>query len=234
MREEAGASAQASPIVRFDQARRGGEAAGRRSLSFALPPGSFHILTGPGGAGKTSVLRLICLADTPTQGVVQVFGRDVATLSGKDASLTRRRIGAVLHPLVFVDHFTVWNNAALAPRVTGRRLADYANEVDAVLKWMGLAKLADALPHDLSAGERHRLAIARAVVNRPEILLVDAPDIDLDGAEANRVLKLVTEIHAAGVTVLMASRDAAFAAAAGHPMIQLHEGGATLSEPDGR
>jgi cell division transport system ATP-binding protein len=234
MREEASASAQASPIVRFDQVRRGGEAAVLRSLSFALAPGSFHMLTGPRGAGKTGLLRLICLADTPTQGVVQVFGRDVATLSAKEAALTRRRIGAVLHPLVFVDHLTAWDNAALAPRVTGRRPADYANEVAAVLKWMGLAKLAGALPHTLSAAERHRLAIARAVANRPEILLIDAPDTDLDGAEAQRILKLVTEIHAAGAAVVMACRDEAFAAATGHPTIQLREGRAALSESEGR
>jgi len=234
MREEVEASAQASPIVRFDQVRQGGETAVLRSLSFALAPGSFHMLAGPRGAGKTSVLRLICLADLPTQGVVQVFGRDVGTLSGKEASLTRRRIGSVLHPLVFIDHLTVWENAALAPRVTGRRPTDYVNEVNAVLKWMGLAKLVDALPGTLSAAERHRLAIARAVVNRPEILLVDTPDADLDGAEAHRALKLVTEIHAAGATVLMASRDEAFAAATGHPTILLQDGRATLSESDGR
>ena len=221
-------------MVRFDQVRRGAEDAVHRSLSFALAPGSFHMLTGLRGVGKTSLLRLICLADAPTQGVVQVFGRDVATLSPKDASFTRRRIGSVLYPLVFVDHLTVWDNVALPPRVTGRRLADYGAEVAAVLKWLGLAKLADARPQALSVAERHRLAIARAVVNRPEILLVDEPDTELDAAEAQRALKLVGEIHAAGATVVMACRDEAFAAASGQPVIRLLEGRATVIEADGR
>ncbi|MGH7025595.1 MAG: cell division ATP-binding protein FtsE [Caulobacteraceae bacterium] len=233
--EETGAFAQATPVVRFDHvsSSRGPEDR-LRSLSFALAPGSFHMLTGPSGSGKTSMLRLICVADRPSQGVAQVFGRDVATLSRKDAALVRRRIGSVLYPLLFVDHLSVWDNAALVPRVIGRDPADYGPEVDAVLKWMGLARSADAAPATLAPDERHRLAMARAVVNRPEILLLDEPSQGLEAAFRERALKLAGEIHGAGATVVMVSRDEAFAAQAGHPILRLQDGRASIVEPGGQ
>ena len=223
------ADAQATPIVRFDQVRGPADETALRGLSFALAPGSFHVVVGPSGAGKTEVLRLIALADRPAAGVVQVFGRDVATLSRREAALARRRIGAVLHPLRFIDHLSVWENAALAPRVIGRKPAEYAGEVDAILKWMGLFRRADARPAELTGAERHRLALARALANRPELLVVDEPDEAMDAADRLRGQKLVDEIFQAGATVVAASRDEA--AAAGRPVLRLQEGRGILVEP---
>jgi cell division transport system ATP-binding protein len=232
--EEVGPSAQ--PVVRFAAvaSRPGADGAALRGLSFAIPPGSFHMLVGPEAAGKATVLRLICLTERPASGLVQVFGRDVATLSRKEALLTRRRIGAALQPATFLDHLGVWDNAALGPRVVGRPLREYQSEVDAVLKWMGLAKLADASPPALSPAERHRLAIARAVANRPELVVVDEPAADLDDADRSRAFKLLGEINAAGATVVMASRDEGFARASGLPLLRLQGGRANLIEPGGR
>jgi cell division transport system ATP-binding protein len=175
-------------------------------------------------------MRLICLAERPSQGLAQVFGRDIATLTRKDATLMRRRIGSALQPSVFADHMTVWDNAALTPRVVGRPRADYAGEIDAVLKWMGLGRLADAWPRMLSPAEQYRLTLARAIVNRPELLLADAPPDGLDTAEVQRVSKLIGEIHKAGATVLMATRDAAMADA--YPTLRLAEGRVSMSEQD--
>jgi cell division transport system ATP-binding protein len=235
-REEGGASAQASPVVRFDQVSlvRGPDTFALRAASFALAPGSFHILVGAGGSGKSSLLRLIAMAERPTQGVAQIFGRDVATLSRKEKAQTRRRIGSVLYPAVFLEHLSVWDNAALAPRVTDRDPRAYEGEVDAVLKWMGLAKLAGAVPAELSAADRHRLAIARAVIGRPEVLLVDEPAGGLEPDARERALKLVKEIHGAGVTAVMVSGDDAFAIASGFPLIRLQGGHVSLAEPDSR
>ena len=229
--EETGPSAQ--PSVRFDAVAcgRDGEGAQFRNLSFAFAPGSFHLISGPPASGKTTILRVICLAESPVSGVAQVFGRDVATLSRKQAVGLRRRIGAVLQPAAFVDHLTVWDNAALFPRIVGRRPGDYDGEVDAVLKWLGLAKLANEVPASLSAAERHRLAIARALVNRPELVLVDEP-ADLDEPDRARSLKLLVELHAAGATVVMASRHEALARAAGLAVLRLQGGHATLLEPE--
>ncbi|HEY2481875.1 MAG TPA: ATP-binding cassette domain-containing protein [Caulobacteraceae bacterium] len=222
----------AQPVVRFDAVAcgRDGQGPRLRGLSFAFGPGSFHLITGPAGSGKTTLLRVICLAEPPLAGVTQVFGRDVATLSRKQTLRLRRRLGVALQPAAFLDHLSVWDNAALVPRIVGRPRSDYAGEVDAVLKWLGLAKLADSLPADLSAAERHRLAIARALANRPEVVLVDEPD-DLDEAARTRNLKHLREVHGAGATVVLATRDEAFARASGLPVLRLQDGRSSLLEP---
>jgi cell division transport system ATP-binding protein len=227
-----GAAAPASPIVRFDQVGLAGGPDGwiLRGLSFALAPGSFHWLTG--GAGKTSLLGLIGLVERPSQGVAQVFGRDAAALSRKEAMLARRRIGLVLEPLTFVEHLSAWDNAVFAARVTGRKPDDYAGDVNAILKWLGLAKAADDLPSTLGVADRHRLAFARALLNRPELLLIDEPADGFDDAARQRAFRLADEIHGAGATVVMVCRDEAFAAASGRPVIRLQDGRANLAEPE--
>ncbi len=218
---ETSAIAQALPVVRFDQAGRGT----LRSLSFALAPGSFHWLTG--GPGKSALLRLMALAEPPAQGVVQLFGRDLASLSRREAVAIRGRIGAVLAPLAFIDHWTVWQNAAIGPKVSGRSPDEFAREIDAVLRWLGLAKRAAAAPGDLTAAERFRLALARAAAGRPELLLIDAPPDGLEPVERERIVKAVHELNAAGAAVLMVADQAMLG---GQANLRLHEGRAVLTE----
>jgi cell division transport system ATP-binding protein len=223
-------SAQTAPVVRFEAVslRGGDEAPPLRRLFFALAAGSFHVLTGAAGCGKTSVLNLICLADRPAAGRVRLFGRDTASLSRKDVRIIRRRIGLVFAEDRLLEHLPVFDNASLVPRVLGRKRSDYAPEVAQVLAWMGLAKQMDELPGALAAGQRRRLAIARAVAGRPEILLADEPTGGLDGEEGVRVLRLLAELNNAGTTVLMASRNEELAAASGAPVLHLHEGSLTV------
>jgi cell division transport system ATP-binding protein len=228
--ENLGASTQ--PAVRFDAVwLRGGDGAARlRGVSFALAPGSFHVLQGGPGAGKTSLLRLICLAEAPNQGMVQVLGRDVLALDRRQRADMRRRIGAALEPAAFLDHLSVWDNAALGPRVTGRRRADYRGEVDEVLAWMGLAKRSRDLPPSLNPTERARLAVARAVAGAPEILLVDEPADGHPPNEAARLVKRLDEFHRTGATVLLVGRDPALAA--GRPVLRLDDGRVSVADPD--
>jgi len=218
-------SARTTPVVCFDRVSLGAdEAPHLRGLSFSLAPGSFHVVSGASGCGKTSVLNLICLAARPAAGRVQLFGRDTATVGRKEVCLFRRRIGLVFEEDRLLEHLTVFDNAALVPRVVGRRRRDYAPEVAQILVWVGLGKKMDASPGALSVSERRRLAIARAVANQPEILLADEPTGGLEDDAILQVLRLLAELNGAGTTVLMASRDEELAAGSGAPVLHLHEG----------
>lgn len=223
-------AALAAPVVRFDSvALPGGDATpSSRRLSFALAAGSFHVLTGAAGCGKTLVLNLICMAGRPASGRVQVFGRDTATFGRGDVRQFRRRIGLMFEADRLIEHLNVFDNAALVPRIVGQKLRDYGPRVAQTLAWVGLGKRMDVLPAALSAGQRRRLAIARAMANGPEMLLADEPTGGLDGEAGLRVLRLLAEINGAGTTVLMASRDEALAAASGAPVLHLHEGRLTV------
>jgi cell division transport system ATP-binding protein len=178
-------------------------------LTFRIEPHSFQFLTGPSGAGKTSLLRLLFLSLRPTRGLVTQFGQDVATLS-KDALATlRRRIGIVFQDFRLLDHMTTYENVALPLRVMGRDEASYRDEVMELLDWVGLGERLDALPPVLSGGEKQRAAIARAVIARPQLLLADEPTGNVDPSLAQRLLRLFIELNKSGTAVVIATHDIA-------------------------
>ena len=128
-----------------------------RDLSFRIEPHSFQFLTGPSGAGKTSLMRLLFLALRPTRGLITLFGHDIATL-GKDALATlRRRIGVVFQDFRLIDHMTTYENVALPLRVVGQEEASFRDEVVELLQWVGLGERMWALPPVLSGGEKQKL-----------------------------------------------------------------------------
>ena len=215
-----------APIVRFDGvAMRYGRGPETLSdIAFSLEPGSFHFLTGPSGAGKSSLLKLIYLAHKPSRGRVELFGREVSMISHRDMPLLRRRIGVVFQDVRLLDHLSVFDNAALPLRIAGKKPAGYRNDVAELLAWVGLADRMHALPATLSGGEKQRLAIARAVVGRPDILLADEPTGNVDSAMALRILRLFVELNRLGTTVLLATHDADLMAHARRPVLRL-EGG---------
>ncbi|MFJ5489171.1 cell division ATP-binding protein FtsE, partial [Hansschlegelia beijingensis] len=131
-----------------------------RDLTFAIEPNSFQFLTGPSGAGKTSLLRLMFLAMKPTRGLVRIFGRDILTLPPRELPSLRRRIGVVFQDFRLLDHMTTYENVALPLRVAGRDESSYRAEVVELLGWVGLGERLDALPLVLSGGEKQRAAIA--------------------------------------------------------------------------
>ncbi len=221
------AAASPSTAVRFDSValRYGGDGPEvLKDVAFTLPTGSFHFLTGASGAGKSSLLKLIYLGARATSGTVEVFGRDTARISPAERTQLRRRMGVVFHDFRLVDHLTAFDNVALPLRVVGQKPRTYEEDVRELLAWVGLASQAGTRPSALSAGEKQRLAIARAVVARPWLILADEPTGAVDDDMALRILKLFVELNRLGATVLIATHDRELVGRSGMPLLRLERG----------
>lgn len=195
-----------------------------RNVSFHLAPGSFHFLTGSSGAGKTSLLQLLFLAQRPTRGLISIFGHDVATLPRRELPAIRRRIGVVFQEFRLLNHLTTYENVALPLRIRGVNTEEYENNVIELLRWVGLGERLNATPEILSGGEKQRAAIARAVVGRPALLLADEPTGNVDPELAQRLLRLFVELNRLGTTILIATHDRLLMNDFGAPRLVLDNG----------
>jgi len=195
-----------------------------RDLSFHIDSHSFQFLTGPSGAGKTSLLRLMFLSIKPTRGLISVFEQDTATLTKDDRATLRRRIGIVFQDFRLLDHLTTYENVSLPLRVLGKEEAAYRGEVVELLEWVGLGERMDALPPVLSGGEKQRAAIARAVIARPQLLLADEPTGNVDPNLGQRLLRLFIELNRLGTSVVIATHDIALMDEYDARRLVLHEG----------
>ncbi|MGR3542406.1 MAG: cell division ATP-binding protein FtsE [Hasllibacter sp.] len=175
-----------------------------RGLDLSLAPGSFHFLTGPSGSGKTTFLRLLARHLVPTEGRLTIFGDDAAGMSRDEVAQVRRRIGVVHQDLAFLDHLPVAENVALPLTVAGREDSDAVREL---MAWTGLAPRAAAVPPELSGGERQRLALARAVVMSPDVVLADEPTGNVDWDMSMRLMSLLIELNRMGKTIVIATHD---------------------------
>lgn len=196
-------------IVSFDNVglRYGTEPEVLSDLSFTLFPGCFYFLTGASGAGKTSLLKLLYLAQRPSRGAIHMFDTDLITASRDDLPRFRRRLGVVFQDFRLVGHLSAFDNVALPLRIAGVREADVIRPVSEMLDWVGLAHRARALPATLSGGEQQRVAIARAVIGRPDLLVADEPTGNVDPDMALRLLGLFEALGRLGTTVVVATHD---------------------------
>ena len=195
-----------------------------RDVNLILPRGSFHFLTGPSGAGKSSLLRLLTLADRPIKGTIRLFGTDVTRIQRRDIPAFRRRMGVVFQDFRLLDHLSAFENVALPLRLTGQERARYAADVEEMLRWVGLGDRLSAPPPTLSGGEKQRLAIARAVITRPGLIVADEPTGSVDAAMADKLLRLFQSLNRLGATVLIASHDQALAERSGARVLRLDDG----------
>ena len=194
-------------------------------VSFTCPPGAFWALMGPSGCGKSTVLHLIAGLTPPTSGQVVVDGADVAAMTpAESAALRRRRIGYVLQSFNLLPFLTARENVGMPLVLDGVRQAEVDARVDAALTMVRMAHRADHLPPHLSGGEQQRLAIARALVIRPAIVLADEPTGNLDRAAGRQIMDLIHDVNArTGVTVLLVTHDPVLAACA-HRVLRMVDG----------
>jgi cell division transport system ATP-binding protein len=176
-------------------------------ISFSLQPGSFYFLTGPSGAGKTSLLKMLYLAQKPSRGIVRLFGEDLGSMPRHRLPGFRRRIGVVFQDFRLIPHLSTRDNIALPLRIAGVAEGDLAGPVAEMLNWIGLSERAEAYPATLSGGEQQRVAIARAVIARPQLLVADEPTGNVDPEMAVRLLGLFEALNRLGTTVVVATHD---------------------------
>ena len=223
-------------LVRFEEVvlRYGNGPEILKRVSLQFDPGSYHFLVGASGAGKSSLLRMMYLAQRPSDGRVALFGRDVADLSRRETALLRRRIGVVFQDFRLLDHLTARENVALPLRVGGLPegrgdRSRQEKDVEELLAWVGLADHMDALPPTLSGGQQQRVAIARAVIARPSLLLADEPTGNLDDRMAVRLLYLFEELNKIGTTVVIATHNESLVQRFPHPVTRLRDGAVEIA-----
>lgn len=200
----------AGEIVKFDNVglRYGADQEILSDLSFTLFPGSFYFLTGASGAGKTSLLRLLYLAQRPSRGGIRMFGRDMITLPRDEFPHFRRRLGVVFQDFRLVQHLSAFDNVALPLRLAGTPEARVQRSVNDMLDWVNLSHRANAQPQTMSGGEQQRVAIARAVIARPQLLIADEPTGNVDPEMALKLLRLFEALNTrVGTTVVVATHD---------------------------
>ncbi|WP_392552373.1 cell division ATP-binding protein FtsE [Orbus wheelerorum] len=213
-------------MIRFDHVSKvysGGKPA-LQNVNFSLVKGEMAFLTGHSGAGKSTLLRLICGLDRANDGQVLLNGHDVNQLKKQDIPFLRRKIGMIFqdHQLL-MDH-SVYDNVAIPLIILGKPVEEIRRRVSAALDKVGLIDKMKFYPIQLSGGEQQRVGIARAIVNKPMILLADEPTGNLDDKLSKDVLKLFEEFNQSGVTVLMATHNMGLIRRKHHRILNLSQG----------
>jgi cell division transport system ATP-binding protein len=220
-------------VIRFENVgmRYGNGPEILRDLSFTVEAGSFCFLTGASGAGKSSLLRLMYLANAPSRGLINLFGRDIATTPRADLPSLRRQIGVVFQDFRLIANLTAHENVALPLRIAGRDDAEVKEHAAELLRWVGLGPFVDHYPPALSGGQQQRVAVARAVIARPKLLLADEPTGNLGEDMGNRLMHLFVELNKLGTSIVIATHNEGLVRRHAAQVLHLVDG--ELTELDG-
>jgi len=195
-----------------------------RNLSLTVDKGEFLFWARASGAGKSTLLRLLLREDLPSDGELTVLGRDLKTLRPSQVQAYRRSVGFVFQDFRLIPRLTVFQNVAFVMRVLGLPLVTQQRKTFQVLKWVGLQHRMNAFPEELSGGEQQRIAIARALVNDPQLVLADEPTGNLDPDLSLEIMNLFREINARGTTVVVATHDRELIRRVGRRAVSLDHG----------
>lgn len=191
----------------YDISKRYGNIYALQDVSMHVAKGEFVYVTGPSGAGKSTMLKMLYGAVKPTTGRIMVAGIDLGSVKRRDLPQLRRNMGIVFQDFKLIEQRNVFENVALALEVIGASREVIQRRVEAVLGIVGLRGRGEEFPPTLSGGEQQRVAVARAIVNDPAILLADEPTGNLDGAMAIEVMEILQAINLRGTTVMVATHD---------------------------
>lgn len=203
-------------------------------VSFTINAGEFVSIVGHSGAGKTTLTKLILAEEDPTEGTVFFQSTDIHKLSNKELSNFRRKVGVVFQDFRLLSNKTAYENIAFAMEATGKNDKEIKEDVPHVLELVDLASKANHFPKELSGGEKQRLAIARAIITSPEIIIADEPTGNLDPVNTHEVVNILKKINDLGTTIILTTHNKAVIDKIKKRVITLENGRVVRDDKDGK
>lgn len=222
-------------MIKFERvSKKFGDIVALRSVSFEIKPGEFVFITGPSGAGKTTIVRLILKEILPSEGKIEVFGEDFEKLPPKKLPQYRQKLGVVFQDYKLLGDRTVFENVALPLEVEKKEKKEIEKTVKEVLELVGLLDRQDLFPLQLAGGELQRTCLARAVAGNPKILIADEPTGNLDPTTSWQIVKLLKKINKMGTTVIMATHNVDIVDSLKERVIKIDKGEVLKDEKEGK